>query len=152
VVIIADDDEGDMIEESDETAVSSNRGLDSSEEDEDLVLPVIPSCSQRQVVISTDNAKNVSLAVEQSSMYHIRCFAHTINLSAQKFTKQLDGHLSRIRSIVRFFHNSSTATTLLKVIVCFLYLNFLIPILLWKINYSTCMYIVQYCINGLVFC
>jgi hypothetical protein len=28
----------------------------------------------------------------------------------------------------------------------------LIPILLWKINYSTCMYIVQYCINGLVFC
>ena len=81
-------------------------------------MPDLPEEQQQQVVVTTDNAANIKGAVQQSSMHHIRCFAHCINLSIQKFVSELDSHLARVRSIVRYFHNSSSATNLLKVGSC----------------------------------
>lgn len=85
------------------------------EEEGDLPMPEIPSWLQRQVIVTTDNASNISKAIDDSEMIHILCFAHTINLAAQKFVKAVDAQTARIRSIANFFHRSSGATAHLKV-------------------------------------
>lgn len=80
-----------------------------------LPMPDIPVLQQRKVVVSTDNAANITGAIDSSLMTHVRCFAHTINLAVLKFVKEIDIHLARIRSIVNHFHRSPGATTMLKV-------------------------------------
>lgn len=82
---------------------------------EDSVLPRISDSTQRTIAVSTDNAANISKAICETSMHHIRCLAHCINLSAQKFNNAVSDVLARVRIVVRYFHNSPKADNLLKV-------------------------------------
>lgn len=90
------------------------RGYDSGD-DEELTVPDIPSYYQRSVVVSTDNAANITCSIRESSMQHIRCLAHTLNLSVQRFVTAIDGQLGYMRPIIKFFHRSPGADALLKV-------------------------------------
>ncbi|KAK7916754.1 hypothetical protein WMY93_012515 [Mugilogobius chulae] len=64
----------------------------------------------------TDNAGNMAIAAEIAKLLHIRCFAHTINLSAQRALKTptVSRLLGRIRQIVTFFRKSTTASHVLQ--------------------------------------
>lgn len=86
-----------------------------SEDDVSLPIPDVDELYQRSVVVTTDNAANVSKAIIDSGMLHIRCYAHTLNLSVQKFVRSIDGQLAFMRPIVKFFHKSPGADSLLKV-------------------------------------
>ncbi|XP_046559440.1 E3 SUMO-protein ligase ZBED1-like [Haliotis rubra] len=68
------------------------------------------------VVCVTDNAANMTVAVKEAGLKHVKCFAHTINLASQKGLKvdTVFRVLSKVRRIVGFFHRSSTATALLR--------------------------------------
>lgn len=70
---------------------------------------------QKRIVLTTDNASNITKAVAESSMTHIRCFAHTINLAVQKFVRVIDDQLAWMRVIIRYFNKSPRALSLLKV-------------------------------------
>lgn len=66
----------------------------------------------------TDNAANMGIAAKEAGCTpHIGCFAHTLNLAAQKALKvtTVSRILGRVRRVVSFFHRSTTATALLKV-------------------------------------
>ncbi|XP_060555605.1 E3 SUMO-protein ligase ZBED1-like [Ruditapes philippinarum] len=68
--------------------------------------------------ISTDNASNIVRAVKDSGLSpHVGCFAHTLNLATQRGLKvsQVDRLLGRVRRVVTFFHKSTSATSILKV-------------------------------------
>ena len=75
----------------------------------------MPSEDQHTVIVTSDNAANITKAMADSDMQHVRCFAHTINLSVQKFVDTVSGQLAAMREIVRFFHRSPGAEALLKV-------------------------------------
>lgn len=68
------------------------------------------------VVVTTDNASNITKALE-GGFLSIRCFAHTINLGVQKFisTEGISDMLTRIRAIVKHFHHSTVASQKLTV-------------------------------------
>lgn len=83
-----------------------------------LDMADVPSEVQRKIVVSCDNASNITKAVTDSSMLHIRCLAHTLNLAVQKFVSVIEDQLVRVRAIVKFFHNSPGATRSLKVSFC----------------------------------
>lgn len=80
---------------------------------EELDMPDVPYLCQRSVNFKTDNAANISKAISDSSMKHIRCFAHTLNLPVQKFVIGIDGHLSKLRLIIKHFHNSPPSASTL---------------------------------------
>ena len=66
--------------------------------------------------VVTDNASNMTVAVELTGYQHVRCFAHVLNLAAQHALKvpavaRLTG---RVRRISMFFHRSTTAADALK--------------------------------------
>lgn len=68
--------------------------------------------------ISTDNASNIVRAVKDSGLSpHVGCFAHTLNLATQRGLKvsQVDRLLGRVRRAVTFFHKSTSASSILKV-------------------------------------
>ena len=87
--------------------------------DVQLEVPDIPSCFQRSIVVSHDNATNITKAITDSSMLSIRCFAHTLNLAVQKFVRVINEHISGMREIVKHIQKSSSATKLVK--VCHIY-------------------------------
>ncbi len=64
-----------------------------------------------KLVIVTDNAANMIAATQLGNFAHVRCFAHTINLAAQRALKlpSVTRLLGRIRKITGFFHRSTTA-------------------------------------------
>ena len=99
--------------------IGADQVIDGVEDQDDynaqIKMPEVPDYMQKMVVVSTDNASNITKAVADSSMIHLRCFAHTMNLAVQKFVKAIDEHLSRVRALARFFHNSPGATATLKV-------------------------------------
>ena len=67
--------------------------------------------------VVTDNASNMLLAVRFAGLGpHIPCFAHTINLATQRGlqVRSLDRLLGRIRRIVKYFHHSPKATSILS--------------------------------------
>ncbi|XP_062576895.1 E3 SUMO-protein ligase ZBED1-like [Saccostrea cucullata] len=64
----------------------------------------------------SDNAANMVVAAKESKLSpFVRCFAHTLNLAAQRGlkVKQVSVLLAKIRRIVVFFHKSSVAATTL---------------------------------------
>ncbi|MEW8548465.1 MAG: hypothetical protein AB2693_33600, partial [Candidatus Thiodiazotropha sp.] len=65
----------------------------------------------------TDNASNMVKAGELLGSLHIGCYAHTLNLAAQKSltVKRVSQLLAKIRRIVAFFHRSNIASHVLKV-------------------------------------
>ncbi len=75
------------------------------------------SKSNVPIPVTTDNAKNITNAVEAAGFKpHVRCFAHTVNLAAQKGlgVQQVSQLLGRVRKVVTFFHRSTTAVEVLK--------------------------------------
>ena len=40
--------------------------------------------SKTNITVMTDNAANITLAMKKCSIKHVRCMAHTLNLSSQK--------------------------------------------------------------------
>ena len=68
------------------------------------------------IPITTDNASNITKAIREGRFLHVRCFAHTINLAAQKglSVKVVNDMLSHIRRIVKYFNKSCLANAILK--------------------------------------
>lgn len=64
----------------------------------------------------TDNAANMSVAVEIAGYPHVRCFAHVLNLAVQRALKlpNVARLLGRIRRMCTFFHRSTSAAEALK--------------------------------------
>uniref|UniRef100_A0A672JRG1 BED-type domain-containing protein n=1 Tax=Salarias fasciatus TaxID=181472 RepID=A0A672JRG1_SALFA len=64
-----------------------------------------------ELVIVTDNAANMLAATQIDNLAHITCFAHTLNLAAQRALKltTVSRLLGRIRRITGFFHRSAIA-------------------------------------------
>lgn len=63
------------------------------------------------LVIVTDNAANMLAAAQIDNLAHITCFAHTLNLAAQRALKltTVSRLLGRTRRITGFFHRSAIA-------------------------------------------
>ena len=76
---------------------------------------MVPAALQRSIAVSTDNAANITKVVTDTSMHHVRCFAHRTNLGAQKFHSNVGDPFSRVRAIAKFFHYSPRAENLLRV-------------------------------------
>lgn len=73
--------------------------------------------SRSTIPDTTDNAKNIINAISEAGLApHIGCFAHTINLAAQKATaiNQVSRLLGRVQSALSFFHCSTTAANILQ--------------------------------------
>lgn len=67
-------------------------------------------------VVVTDNASNMTVAIELTGYKHIRCFAHGLNLASQRALKvtAVARLLARVRRISTFFHRSTVAADALK--------------------------------------
>jgi len=66
--------------------------------------------------LTTDNASNMKCAASKASMTHIPCFAHTINLAAQKATNidQFKDLLEKMKPVINYFRRSTSASTVLS--------------------------------------
>lgn len=66
--------------------------------------------------VVTDNASNMTLAVELTGYKHIRCFAHVLNLASQHALKMtaVARLTAKVRRISKFFHRSTAAADALK--------------------------------------
>ncbi|XP_055956189.1 E3 SUMO-protein ligase ZBED1-like, partial [Patella vulgata] len=70
-----------------------------------------------QPSLVTDNARNMgTMAAQGNYKVHFGCFAHTVNLAAQKalLVERVSCLLAKIRRIVAYFHRSTTACAVLK--------------------------------------
>ena len=67
------------------------------------------------IAVSTDNAANITKAVQQAGFTNIRCLAHTINLATNKglAVRDVESLIKRVRKIVEYFHRSCKAVTVL---------------------------------------
>lgn len=65
---------------------------------------------------TTDNAKNITKAIQATGARNVRCYAHTLNLAVQKglSSGSIDGVLSKVRKVVAYFHRSTTAAGKLR--------------------------------------
>ncbi|KAJ4940608.1 hypothetical protein JOQ06_026905 [Pogonophryne albipinna] len=73
--------------------------------------------TEKDPVIVTDNASNMTIAAEEAAFtLHVKCYAHTLNLAAQRALKitAVARLLGRVRRIVNFFRRSTTANHMLK--------------------------------------
>ncbi|XP_048017725.1 E3 SUMO-protein ligase ZBED1-like [Megalobrama amblycephala] len=72
--------------------------------------------TEKEPAVVTDNAANMSVAVEIAGYPHVRCFAHVLNLAVQRALKlpNVARLLGRIRRICTFFHRSTSAAEALK--------------------------------------
>lgn len=107
LLLIVDGELGDAVEIEEDEPISSD--------EEDLAVPNIPVVAQSSVVVSSYNASNITAAVRDSGMQHLRCFVHTLNLSVQLFVKSINMQLANLRPIIRFFQKSPGADSKLKV-------------------------------------
>ena len=104
------DDDAEDVDSDFEDSEESVESLDVPED-----LADIPEKLLQKIVITTDNASNISKAVKDSGLLHIRCFAHSINLAVQKAVVYLNPHIARVRKLVAYFHRSSLGTSELQV-------------------------------------
>ncbi|XP_034024641.1 zinc finger BED domain-containing protein 1-like [Thalassophryne amazonica] len=74
------------------------------------------SIASKIPAIVTDNAANMTVAAELTSMLHFKCFAHTLNLASQRALKlpNVARLLGRVRRITSFFRRSVTASHVLQ--------------------------------------
>uniref|UniRef100_A0A3B3XPC0 Uncharacterized protein n=1 Tax=Poecilia mexicana TaxID=48701 RepID=A0A3B3XPC0_9TELE len=73
--------------------------------------------TEKDPVIVTDNASNMSIAAAEAAFsLHVKCYAHTLNLAAQRALKvtAVARLLGRVRRIVSFFRRSTTGSHILK--------------------------------------
>lgn len=84
----------------------------------DLLHSVIDGwgLGDKDPALVTDNASNMTIAAELAKLVHVKCFAHSLNLAAQRALKvpTMARLLRRIRSIVAFFRKSTAASHVLK--------------------------------------
>ncbi|XP_077155210.1 E3 SUMO-protein ligase ZBED1-like [Ranitomeya variabilis] len=62
----------------------------------------------------TDNAANITKAIKNLKWNHHPCLAHTLNLIVKDSLKEIKPTVDKVKSIVEFFHKSTTATMKLK--------------------------------------
>lgn len=69
------------------------------------------------IYVTTDNARNITKALENSTYIGVRCFAHSMNLTVQRGLADLSVNeaLKRIRRIITHYHKSPLASGNLKV-------------------------------------
>ncbi|KAI4801155.1 hypothetical protein KUCAC02_000081, partial [Chaenocephalus aceratus] len=73
--------------------------------------------TEKDPVIVTDNASNMTIAAEEAAFtLHVKCYAHTLNLAAQRALKitAVARLLGRVRRIVNFSRRRTTANHMLK--------------------------------------
>ncbi|XP_060764594.1 E3 SUMO-protein ligase ZBED1-like [Neoarius graeffei] len=72
--------------------------------------------TEKYPAVVTDNASNMTVAVELTGYQHIRCFAHVLNLASQQALKvaAVARLTAKVRRISKFFHRSTTAAEALK--------------------------------------
>ena len=71
----------------------------------------------KRIPVVTDNASNMKVAAKKAELEpHLGCFAHTVNLAAQRGlqVKSVSRLLAAVKQNVNFFHPSTTANALLK--------------------------------------
>uniref|UniRef100_A0A8C5NDS7 HAT C-terminal dimerisation domain-containing protein n=1 Tax=Gouania willdenowi TaxID=441366 RepID=A0A8C5NDS7_GOUWI len=70
----------------------------------------------KQPVVITDNASNMTVAMELTSYQHVRCFAHVLKLASQHALKvnTVARLLDKIRRISNYFHRSTIGAQALK--------------------------------------
>lgn len=68
------------------------------------------------ITVTTDNAANISLAMKKCAVIHLRCMAHTLNLSTQKALQISTASriCGKMRRVVSHFHRSTIAANLLR--------------------------------------
>ncbi|XP_060780360.1 E3 SUMO-protein ligase ZBED1-like [Neoarius graeffei] len=66
--------------------------------------------------VVTDNASNMTVAVNLAGLHHIKCYAHTTSLASQCALKlpAVAGLLGRVRWVTGFFHQSAAELHVLK--------------------------------------
>ncbi|XP_039661199.1 E3 SUMO-protein ligase ZBED1-like [Perca fluviatilis] len=83
-----------------------------------LLLNVVEEwqLTDKSVVLVTDNAANMISAAEIGKFPHVKCFAHTLNLAAQRALKlpTVSRLLGRVRRISAYFHRSTKAKHLFE--------------------------------------
>ncbi|XP_056463184.1 E3 SUMO-protein ligase ZBED1-like [Gadus chalcogrammus] len=62
----------------------------------------------------TDNAANITKAIQLLKWTHHPCLAHTINLFVRNALKAIKPTVDKVKAIVEFFHRSTAATQKLK--------------------------------------
>lgn len=71
------------------------------------------------IPVTTVNAKNMVNAIKAAAVLgpQIGCFAHIFNLAAKQAValQQISRLMSKVRKVVKFFHNSTTAAQALKI-------------------------------------
>lgn len=68
----------------------------------------------RITACTTDNAPNITNAIQLCNWRHVGCFAHSLNLTVQAALKEISGTRERVRSIVGHFKRSPQAANKLK--------------------------------------
>lgn len=63
---------------------------------------------------TSDNAPNITKAIDSCKWRHVRCFAHSLNLAVQNAIKEIQEVKEKVSGIVRHFKKSSTAAGKLK--------------------------------------
>ncbi|CAI6371950.1 unnamed protein product [Macrosiphum euphorbiae] len=63
---------------------------------------------------TSDNAPNITKAIDLCKWRHVRCFAHSLNLAVQNAIKEIQEVKEKVSGIVRHFKKSSTAAGKLK--------------------------------------
>ncbi|KAL1247684.1 hypothetical protein QQF64_023060 [Cirrhinus molitorella] len=83
-----------------------------------LLLDVVEEweLTDKSVVLVTDNTANMISAAEIGKFPHVKCFAHTLNLAAQRALKlpAVSRLLGRVRRISAYFHRSTKAKHLFE--------------------------------------
>lgn len=74
------------------------------------------SLSDKVVAATVDNASNMNVAMKQLPLIKIGCFAHTLNLAAQKIHQcnVVTNWAARARTVVKWMRKSTMAKTVLK--------------------------------------
>lgn len=78
-------------------------------------LPAIPPGVM--IFVTSDNASNITKAMEDTDFTHIKCLAHTVNLAVQSGFKvnAVSKTVARVRSVVKHFRKSGKAKYALQV-------------------------------------
>ena len=94
---------------------------DEGEDELDYSEPTQEELKNLNVYVTTDNATNISKAVDARSFTHFRCFAHTVNPAVKRGlevagVKSLVGD---VRQIAKPFRKSLRLNTLLRFVLWF---------------------------------
>ncbi|CAI5682133.1 unnamed protein product [Oreochromis niloticus] len=72
--------------------------------------------ADKNLVVVTDNASNMTIASQLAGYLHVKCFAHTLNLASQRALNlpAVARVLGRVRRITGFFNRSTVANHALE--------------------------------------